>query len=78
MSTRNQIVLAFLLALGAVIVVAAFGFGQEGQGGGVDPMEGHDHSAMAVPDEAQPVRLDAEAGRLIGVTCVTVTRGSLP
>jgi RND family efflux transporter MFP subunit len=78
MSTRNQIILALSLAVGAVVVVAAFGSGQEGQGGGGDPMEGHDHSAMAAADEAQPVQLDAEASRRIGVTYATVTRGSLP
>ena len=77
MSTRNQIMLAVLMALGAVAIVAAFGFGQEGQGGGGDPMEGHDHSVMAAADEAQPVSLDAEASQKIGVTYATVTRGSL-
>ncbi len=77
MSTRNQIFLAVVLALGAVGVVVAFGFGEEGQGGGADPMAGHDHSAMAAADEAQPVSLDAEASRRIGVTYATVSRGSL-
>ena len=78
MSTRNQVVLALVLALGAVVVVVAFGFGQEGQGGAADPMEGHDHSAMAAADEAQPVSLTEDASRRIGVTYATVTRGSLP
>jgi RND family efflux transporter MFP subunit len=33
---------------------------------------------MAAADEAQPVLLDADASRRIGVTYATVTRGSLP
>lgn len=78
MKTRNQIFVALFLVLLAVGTVAISGMGGEAQEGATDPMEGHDHSAMAAgADEAQPVSLDADASRRIGVTYATVTKGSL-
>jgi RND family efflux transporter MFP subunit len=78
MKTRNQIILALALVLTAIGAVAVTGFGSQGQEAGASGMEGHDHSAMAAgADEAQPVSLSAEAGRRIGVTYATVTRGTL-
>ena len=78
MNTRNQI----LLALALVLTAAGF-VGVRNMAGGAqetedDPMAGHDHSAMAAADEAQPVTLGMEAGKRIGVTYATVTLGSLP
>jgi Cu(I)/Ag(I) efflux system membrane fusion protein len=78
MNTRNQIILALalvLMAAGFVGVQAMAGGTQEAED---DPMAGHDHSAMATADEAQPVMLSPEAGRRIGVTYATVALGSLP
>jgi Cu(I)/Ag(I) efflux system membrane fusion protein len=78
MKTRNQIILAIALVLVAVGVVTISSLGGEAQDAATDPMEGHDHSAMAAgAEEAQPVTLSADAGRRIGVTYATVTRGSL-
>lgn len=78
MKTRNQLIIAIVLVFAAVGVVAIFGMGGGAQEGAADPMEGHDHSAMSAgADEAQPVTLDADASRRIGVTYATVTRGSL-
>jgi RND family efflux transporter MFP subunit len=78
MKTRNQIILAIALVLVAVGIVALRNLGGEAQDAAADPMEGHDHSAMAAGgDEAQPVTLSADAGRRIGVTYATVTRGPL-
>ena len=78
MKTRNQIILALALVLTAIGAVAITGFGSQDQEAGASGMEGHDHSAMAAgADEAQPVSLSPEAGRRIGVTYATVTRGTL-
>jgi hypothetical protein len=78
MKTRNQIILAIALVLVAVGTVALRSIGGEAQDATADPMEGHDHSAMAAGgDEAQPVTLSADAARRIGVTYATVTRGPL-
>lgn len=79
MKTRNQVLVAGVLVLAAVGVVAVNGMDGGVQDGAQDPMEGHDHSAMgAGASEAQPVTLGADAGRRIGVTFATVTKGSLP
>lgn len=79
MNTRNQILLAatLILVATAVVLVALRGGSPESADAGA--MEGHDHSAMSAGgDEAQPVSLDAEAARRIGVTYATVTLGTLP
>jgi Cu(I)/Ag(I) efflux system membrane fusion protein len=79
MKTRNQVVLATFLVVAAAGVVVMNGMAAEGQEGAADPAAGHDHSAMSGgTDEAQPVSLGADAGRRIGVTFATVTKGSLP
>jgi RND family efflux transporter MFP subunit len=78
MKTRNQIVLALVLVGAAVGTVALYGMGGGSQEESADPMEGHDHSAMAAgAQEAQPVSLSPEASQRIGVTYATVSRGSL-
>ncbi|MFH1765723.1 MAG: efflux RND transporter periplasmic adaptor subunit [Gemmatimonadota bacterium] len=78
MKTRNQIILAVALVLVAIGTVAINSMGGEAQDAATDPMEGHDHSAMAAgADEAQPVSLDADVSRRIGVTYATVTKGPL-
>jgi Cu(I)/Ag(I) efflux system membrane fusion protein len=78
MKTRNQIILTIALVLVAVGTVVINGMVGEAQEAATDPMEGHDHSAMAAgADEAQPVSLGADASRRIGVTYATVTKGSL-
>lgn len=78
MKTRNQIVLAIALVLVAAGTVVVLGAGGDAQESGADSMEGHDHSAMASADEAQPVSLSPDASRRIGVTFAEVTRGTLP
>lgn len=78
MKTRNQIILALFLVLAAAGAVAVNAMGGGSQEGAEEEMEGHDHAAMlAGNEEAQPVRLDAEASRRIGVTYARVTRGPL-
>ena len=78
MSTRNQIILAVVLVAAAATTVGFATRGeaaQETTGG----MEGHDHSAMTGGggDEMQPVRLNGESARRIGVTYATVVSESL-
>jgi len=74
MSTRKQIVLSLGLVGLALLVVAGFAFLGQEEGAQQDAMEGHNHAAMvAGGDEAQPVRLSAEAARRIGVTYATAT-----
>lgn len=77
MTTRNQILVAGAMVVLTAGFVAVFGLRGQDQGTSVEGMDGHDHSAMAAADEAQPVTLDADAARRIGVTFATVTRGSL-
>ncbi len=78
MSTRNQIILAATLVIFSIGIVAVFTLGGESEPTAQETMEGHDHSAMvAGGDEAQPVSLDADAARRIGVTYATVTLGTL-
>lgn len=77
MRTRSQIILSLALVLVAVGVVAFMGRQGGAQEGAAGGMEGHDHSAMAAADEAQPVTLTPEGGRRIGVTYATVRRGRL-
>ena len=78
MSTRNQIIFAVVLVATAATTVGFATRGeaaQETTGG----MEGHDHSAMTSGggDEMQPVRLNGESARRIGVTYATVVSESL-
>ena len=79
MSTRNQIIIAVALVVGAAAVV-----GLKMRGGGGAPadmgMEGHDHAAMlaAAGGQAQPVVLDSAAARRIGVTFAVVEERVLP
>jgi len=77
MKTRNQILLAAVPVAAAVAVVVLSGMSGAAQEGSADPMEGHDHSAMAAADEAQPVTLSRDAAGRIGVTFAEVTRGTL-
>lgn len=77
MSTRNQIGLSLGLVALALVVVAGFAFTSRGDAAQEGGMEGHNHAAMtAGGDELQPVRLDPEAARRIGVTYATATRRS--
>jgi len=78
MNTRNQILLALALVLAAAGLVGFQGMTRGDQETEADPGAGHDHSAMAAADEAQPVTLSMEAGKRIGVTYATATLGSLP
>ncbi len=79
MKTRTQIIIALTLVLLSVGVVTVYSFGNTPQEPAADGMEGHDHSAMSAgSDEPQMVSLSADAGRRIGVTYATVTKGSLP
>jgi hypothetical protein len=68
MSTRNQIILATALVVVAVSVVMFQMRGSEG-GQAEAAADGHDHAAMlaAAGGEAQPVILDEEGARRIGV-----------
>ncbi|MFG1690640.1 efflux RND transporter periplasmic adaptor subunit [Gemmatimonadota bacterium] len=78
MSTRNQIVFAAVLVAMAAMTVGFATRGEAAQetAGG---MEGHDHSAMTSGggDDRQPVSLDGESARRIGVTYATVVSESL-
>ena len=78
MNSRKQTMVSVSLVLGALAVVAVglrSGDAGEAQGGA---MEGHDHAAMAAgAGQMDPVFLDAEAGRRIGVTLATVERKAL-
>lgn len=79
MSTRKQIILSLFIVLAAVATVA-FGYG-DGQDEGMQEAAAgeHNHAAMAAPSgEMQPVSLDAEAARRIGVTYAMVERRALP
>jgi Cu(I)/Ag(I) efflux system membrane fusion protein len=79
MKTRSQIILALTMVLLSAGAVVIYSLGQNPQEQADAGLEGHDHSAMSGgSDEAQPVSLDADAQRRIGVTYATVTRGTLP
>ena len=76
MKSWKQIVVSLLLVVAAIAVV----FPQLNDSEAAqDPtaMEGHDHAAMTAGREAQPVRLDREAARRIGVTMATVDHQAL-
>jgi membrane fusion protein, copper/silver efflux system len=78
MTTTNQVVLSIVVVAAAVSVVA-LRLRSEGPDGASAPDEGHDHAAMAVGGGAmQPVVLDAEAARRIGISMTTVERRDLP
>ncbi len=74
MSTRSQILLSLsLVALALVVVAVALRTGAPPDAAEV--MEGHDHAAMtAGSGELEPVVLDADAVRRIGVTYALVER----
>lgn len=75
MSTRKQIGMSLGLVVLALLVVAAFAFAGRGDAAQAGGMEGHNHAAMSAGgDELQPVSLDPESARRIGVTYATVTR----
>jgi Cu(I)/Ag(I) efflux system membrane fusion protein len=74
MSTRKQIVLSLGLVALALIVVAGFVVTNRGDATQEGDADGHNHAAMAAgSDELQPVRLDEESARRIGVTYATAT-----
>lgn len=78
MSTRRQIVLSVLLVVVALSVVAFRILTDQGEPAEM-AADGHEHSAMATgTGERQPVVLDAEAARRIGVTFATVEHRELP
>lgn len=76
MSTKKQILVsaALVVVAGAVVVFASLGRGDETPGGG--GAEGHDHAAMSGGggDDKNPVHLDADAARRIGVRYVVAER----
>lgn len=77
MNRKIQIGVSAALVLGASALVYAQSRGGE-QPAAEQAMEGHDHAAMmAGADEGQPVRLDAEASRRIGVAFAVVERKEL-
>jgi Cu(I)/Ag(I) efflux system membrane fusion protein len=77
MKRYSQIIVAAVLVLMASGAVALYALGGSPQDT-TEAMAGHDHSAMSSGgDEAQPVQLDAEGARQIGVTFATAVRGSL-
>ena len=77
MSTRKQIGLSLGLVVLALVVVAGFAFTGSGDAAQEGGMEGHDHAAMtAGGGELQPVALDPESARRIGVTYDVATRRS--
>jgi Cu(I)/Ag(I) efflux system membrane fusion protein len=79
MNTRTQIIVALIIVLGATGAVIVFSRGDSGAPQADAGMEGHDHSAMSAgSDQSQPVSLDPDAARKIGVSFATVTRGTLP
>lgn len=72
MTNRKQIFLSLGIVGIALIVVAVAAFTGRGRTGYDEGTDGHDHSAMSAGgDELQPVVLDAESARRIGVTYVT-------
>lgn len=74
MSTRNQVLVS--LSVVAVAAVALFvGLRSEGESPAEAAMQGHDHAAMSAgTGELQPVMLDTEAGRRIGISYATAER----
>lgn len=78
MNTKKQIVLSAGIVLVTVSLVA-FQVSRGGEAAEQGGMEGHNHAAMSAGgDEAQPVMLDAEGARRIGVTYAAVERRDLP
>jgi RND family efflux transporter MFP subunit len=78
MNPRAQIFLALAIVVLSVGAVTVYSMAQETQDNAGGGMEGHDHSAMSSGGgDAQPVTLDPEGARRIGVTFATVTRGYL-
>ncbi len=77
MSPRKQIVLSLLVVVISVAVVLVQLRSGEAAPAAAEA-EGHDHAAMtAGTGEMQPVFLDAEGSRRIGVTFATVERATL-
>ena len=77
MSNMKQIALSgFIIAAAALVVVWRLGSDQPVDSG--PAAGGHDMAAMGGSDEKQPVVLDAEAARRIGVTFATVEHRVLP
>lgn len=80
MSTRNQIVLSVGVVLAAVSLVA-FKLRPANGPAARQSMPGHDHAAMSMGEkdgEGEPVKLDTQGARRIGVTFATVEHRSLP
>jgi len=77
MSTRMQITVSAVVLIVAV-GATAYGLRSEGEGPAQGGMEGHNHAAMSAGSGQQnPVALDAEAARRIGVTYATVEHREL-
>jgi len=78
MKTSYQILIAVVLVIGAAVIVA-LDLGSDGIEVSTQEEGGHDHAAMtAGSGSMQPVVLDDEAARRIGVTLATVERRVLP
>ncbi|HUG41799.1 MAG TPA: efflux RND transporter periplasmic adaptor subunit [Longimicrobiales bacterium] len=77
MTTKKQILLSLGLVAASILAVAGFALATRGDAAGADGAATHDHAAMAAGGgQLQPVRLDAEAARRIGVTYATATSRS--
>ena len=80
MSTRNQIVLSAVVVLSATSLVA-FKLRPREAAPAQQAAAGHDHAAMSMGGkngEGEPVKLDTEGARRIGVTFAKVEHRSLP
>ncbi|MCG6988407.1 MAG: efflux RND transporter periplasmic adaptor subunit [Gemmatimonadetes bacterium] len=80
MSTRNQIVLSVVVVLAATALVA-FKLRPADTASTQQGMSGHNHAAMSSggsDGEGEPVKLDTQGARRIGVTFAKVEHRSLP
>lgn len=75
MTNRGQILISVLVVVGAAAAVAVYTL-RSGNEAASPVLEGHDHSAMlaAAGDALNPVALDPEGARRIGVTYATAMR----
>ncbi|HSJ07295.1 MAG TPA: efflux RND transporter periplasmic adaptor subunit [Longimicrobiales bacterium] len=69
MTSRKQVLFSLALVGTSLAVVAGVAF-TSGDGARAAASDGHDHAAMSAAGDQQPVILDAEAARRIGVTYV--------
>ena len=75
MSNKRQVLVAIALVLVAAIAATAYQVARPETD--VPAAEGHDHAAMTATGQGNPVSLDAESARRIGVTYATAEMGAL-